>query len=502
LSLLVYGPPAVSSAPLQPGRIVAGRYRIEQQIGEGGMGAVYLVRHVRTDEMLALKVLHADVLKDATAVERFRREARAPAKIASEHIARVTDADTAADLDNAPFYVMEYLRGRDLDRTIAEEGPLAPNLVVEYLRQAARALDKAHQMGIIHRDLKPENLFLTQREDGTTCIKLLDFGIARLGDTGAVNPLKTQAGYIFGTPAFMSPEQALGDVALIGPATDVWALGLVAFKLLMGRDFWGEHPTARLCAMILTGPIPTPTERGSTFGPGFDAWFFKCVARPVDERFRTAGEAVQRLADSLGVHFSEQMRVSGRPSAPPIAEAITGHLMTPQSFAPTQLQRDATGSASIPVPKNNNAAIIVGILAVFLAALAIATVFALRPKSTASAELTSTKPIPVVDAGASAVDVSALAPIDSPGDSAAASAAASTDAPHLAVTSSTPKAARSADTAATASTKPTSPIATQPAATLTRDQKHRLESLQRLCDQGTFTPAECQAKRAEISRGP
>ncbi len=497
----MYGPPAVSSAPLQPGRIVAGRYRIEQQIGEGGMGAVYLVRHVRTDEMLALKVLHADVLKDATAVERFRREARAPAKIASEHIARVTDADTAADLDNAPFYVMEYLRGRDLDRTIAEEGPLAPNLVVEYLRQTARALDKAHQMGIIHRDLKPENLFLTQREDGTTCIKLLDFGIARLGDTGAVNPLKTQAGYIFGTPAFMAPEQALGDVALIGPATDVWALGLVAFKLLMGRDFWGEHPTARLCAMILTGPIPTPTERGSTFGPGFDAWFAKCVARPVDERFRTAGEAVMRLADSLGVHFSEQMRVSGRPSAPPTAEAITGHLMTPQSFAPTQLQRDATGSASIPIPKNNNnAAIIVGILAVFLAALGIATVFALRPKSTASAELTSTKPIAVADAGA--VDVSALAPIDSTADSAAPNAAASTDALHAATTSSAPKAARSADTAATAS-KATSPVANQPAAaTLTRDQKHRLESLQRLCDQGTFTPAECQAKRAEISRGP
>jgi serine/threonine-protein kinase len=497
----VYGPAAVSDAPLKPGRIVAGRYRIEQQIGEGGMGAVYLVRHVRTDEMLALKVLHADVLKDATAVERFRREARAPAKIASEHIARVTDADTAADLGDAPFYVMEYLRGRDLDRTLAEEGPLAPNLVVDYLRQTARALDKAHQLGIIHRDLKPENLFLTQREDGTTCIKLLDFGIARLGDTGAVNPLKTQAGYIFGTPAFMAPEQALGDVALIGPATDVWALGLVAFKLLMGRDFWGEHPTARLCAMILTGPIPTPTERGSTFGPGFDAWFAKCVARPVDERFRTAGEAVARLADALGVNVSGEMRVSGRPSAPPYAEAITGHLATPQSFAPTQPHQDATGSNAIPRPKNNsNIAIVLLALAVFLAGFAIVAVFLLRPKTSARAELTSTKPIAVLDAGATA---SALAPIDSASDSAAATPSA--DAPHA---DAHPKAmaltSASASSNAPVTSAPVKAAAAAPASTapLTRDQKHRLESLQRLCDQGTFTPAECQAKRAQITQGP
>jgi serine/threonine-protein kinase len=119
------------------------------------MGSVYLVKHVNTDESLALKLLHAHVLRDAQAVERFRREARAPARVNSEHVARVTDADTAPDLDNAPFYVMEYLRGRDLDRMLADQGPLSPPVVVEYLRQAARALDKAHALGIVHRDLKP-----------------------------------------------------------------------------------------------------------------------------------------------------------------------------------------------------------------------------------------------------------------------------------------------------------------------------------------------------------
>src|SRR5690606_4381145 len=154
----------------------------------------------------------------------------------SEHIARVTDADTAADLDGAPFYVMELLRGRDLERILADDGPLPPEQVVEYLRQAARALDKAHAAGIVHRDLKPENLYLTHREDGSPCIKLLDFGIARLADTEGP-AMSTQVGYVFGTPNYMAPEQTTGNPEQVGPKTDIWALGLVAFKLLVGSEY-------------------------------------------------------------------------------------------------------------------------------------------------------------------------------------------------------------------------------------------------------------------------
>jgi serine/threonine-protein kinase len=125
------------------------------------MGVVYRVRHVHTGEALALKGLHGQVLRDASAVERFRREARVPARIGSEHVARVTDADTAPELGDAPFYVMELLEGTDLERLVNDRGPLPQPFAVELLRQAARALDKAHAMGIVHRDLKPENLFLT-----------------------------------------------------------------------------------------------------------------------------------------------------------------------------------------------------------------------------------------------------------------------------------------------------------------------------------------------------
>ena len=482
----------MGNAPLKPGTIVAGRYRVDNQIGEGGMGAVYLVRHVRTDEMLALKLLHADVLKDATAVERFRREARAPAKIASEHVARVTDADVAPELQDAPFYVMEFLRGRDLDRVVAEEGPLPPSLACEYLRQAARALDKAHQIGIIHRDLKPENLFLTHRDDGSPCIKLLDFGIARLGDTGAVNSLKTQAGFIFGTPAYMSPEQALGDVALICPATDVWAIGLVAFKLMVGKDFWGDHPTARLCAMILSGPIPTPTEKGSQLGPAFDAWFAKCVARPVDERFRNAGEAVARLAESLGVRLSEQMRISNRPPSPSIADAVTDAASAPLVVSPPADANDLV----IPKQKSNSLFWIgAGAALLFLVGLVF---FASSSKSKASTVAeTSAQATRAIDAGIAqntvdpaTLSVPAIESNDVPSDSAEAETAhakpAHADAP-----------------ASVARTQPAAPAAARiDESTLTRDQKHRLQALQRLCDQGTFSPSECQAKRAEITRSP
>jgi len=254
-----------AQAALEPGRVVAGRYRVERQIGAGGVGSVYLVRHVHTDEELALKVLQTHALKDASAVERFRKEARAPARIASEHVTRVTDADTAPDLDNAPFLVMELLRGRDLTQLVAEGGPLAPPLVVELLRQAARALDKAHGMGIVHRDLKPDNLFLTQREDGSPCIKLLDFGIARIAD-GAPAEMKTQAGLVFGTPGYMAPEQMTGEVDLISPASDIWAMGLVAFYLLVGRDYWSAGTLMALYARILSEPILPPSQRGSTSG--------------------------------------------------------------------------------------------------------------------------------------------------------------------------------------------------------------------------------------------
>ncbi|MRG92030.1 protein kinase domain-containing protein [Polyangium spumosum] len=289
---------------IKPGTVIADRYRVVRQLGRGGMGSVFLVEHVHTDEQLALKILHSAVISDAVALERFRREARTPARINSDHVVRVTDADIAANLNGAPFLVMEYLRGEDLDQRVERVGPMPPTEVVLYLRQAARALDKAHALGIIHRDLKPENLFLTTREDGTPCIKILDFGIAKLTGEASrelVRAAATTTGQIFGTPLFMSPEQAKGESSKICAQTDVWALGLIAHRLLTGRDIWTAETITHLIAQIAYEPMPVPSEHGAPFGHDYDGWFAVCCARDVKNRYASAGEAVTALAKSLSV---------------------------------------------------------------------------------------------------------------------------------------------------------------------------------------------------------
>jgi len=300
----------MSTDMITPGMVIAGRYRIVKQLGEGGVGAVYLAQHVHTDERLALKVLHNETLSDPTTIERFRTEARAPARIDSDHIVRVTDADVSPELNGAPFLVMEYLRGRDLAGEAEARTHLHPKEVVLYLRQAARALDKAHALGIIHRDLKPENIFLTVREDGTPCIKLLDFGIAKLTG-GAANAMgahsKTKTGAVFGTPLYMAPEQARAQAHLIGPHTDVWALGLIAARLLLGFDYWQAETISDLVVQIVVDPIPPPSQKGSQFGPAFDAWFLRCCSREIPSRFHTAGDAITELAAALGVAEGPQL---------------------------------------------------------------------------------------------------------------------------------------------------------------------------------------------------
>ncbi len=301
----------MSADLIKPGMVVAGRYRIVKQLGEGGVGAVFLVQHIHTDERLALKVLHTQVAMDPTTIERFRTEARAPARIDSDHIVRVTDADVAPELNGAPYLVMEFLRGRDLGAEVDARKKLDPKEVVLYLRQTARALDKAHGIGIVHRDLKPENIFLTVREDGTPCVKLLDFGIAKLtgASAGGVNQSKTKTGAVFGTPLYMAPEQARAQAHLVGPHTDVWALGLIAARLLMGGDYWQAETLSDLIVQIVVDPIPAPSQKGCTLGPAFDAWFVRCCQRDHTQRFHSAGEAIAELARSLNIVEGPQLVV-------------------------------------------------------------------------------------------------------------------------------------------------------------------------------------------------
>ncbi|MEO5730702.1 MAG: serine/threonine-protein kinase, partial [Byssovorax sp.] len=305
-----------SPEAVEAGTLLAGRYRVLRPLGKGGMGAVYLVQHIHTDQQLALKVLHATVVTDQLALTRFRREARAPARINSDHVVQVTDADVAPELGGVPFLVMEWLRGQDLEELAAARRALPPVDLVLYLRQVARALDKAHALGIIHRDLKPENLFLTAREDGTPCVKILDFGIAKLKESGdEAGQLKaTGTGQIFGTPLYMSPEQTKGEIAKVSPQTDIWALGIIAHRLLTGAEPWDATTLTALISQIAFQPLPVPSERGYALGPGFDAWFARCCAREPQDRFPTAGQAIAALGLALGV--AEDSQRMSLPSIP------------------------------------------------------------------------------------------------------------------------------------------------------------------------------------------
>jgi serine/threonine-protein kinase len=314
-----HAPPAPSGGPeessekhmvsLRLGTVVCGRYRVEKLIGRGGMGTVYSVTHTNTGEELALKLLHPALAENVAAVERFKTEARAPVRIGSEHVVRVVDADVSPELD-VPFIVMERLEGHDLRSELKRRGALPAGEVVLHLRQVARALDKAHQKGIVHRDLKPANLYIAKREDGSPLLKILDFGIAKLTDD-ATQEL-TVAGQVFGTPWYMAPEQARGDLGKVGPATDLWALGLIAFQLLTGRNYWTADGMAGLIAQICYEPMSLPSERAPHLGPLFDLWFAKACHRDVHQRFTSARDMVEELASSLGVMTSPDGTMVGR----------------------------------------------------------------------------------------------------------------------------------------------------------------------------------------------
>jgi len=288
------------TAVLAEGTVVNARYRVERLIGRGGMGTVYAVRHANTDEKLALKLLHPALAENEAAVHRFRTEARAPVRIESEHVVRVVDADVAEALGRVPYIVMERLRGQDLRSELKRRGALPAGEVVLYLSQVARALDKAHNLGIVHRDMKPANLYVMRREDGSPLVKVLDFGIAKLTDDAAKE--LTVAGQVFGTPWYMAPEQARGELGQVGPQTDLWALGLIAFQLLTGQNYWTADGMAALVGQICYEAMPPPTQRAPHLGPLFDMWFSRACNRDPTQRFPSARSMIDQLAQALGVN--------------------------------------------------------------------------------------------------------------------------------------------------------------------------------------------------------
>ena len=263
------------------------------------MGAVYVVEQLSTGAERALKVMAPALAGDAQTRERFVREARIGAQIDSDHVVEVVTAGVDEE-SGSPYLVMELLRGEELADAAAALGPLPLGDVADVMEQIGHALERAHAKGIVHRDLKPENVFLAvpRRRAATFTVKILDFGIAKL-----VADQQQRGTQPLGTPLYMPPEQT-EPAGRITPASDVWALGLIAFHMLVGREFWlgAEGTLPMLLREIVVDAIPTASERARELGvpdklpAGFDAWFMKCVARDIDQRFAEAGAAVRAFA--------------------------------------------------------------------------------------------------------------------------------------------------------------------------------------------------------------
>ncbi|HVJ88728.1 MAG TPA: serine/threonine-protein kinase, partial [Labilithrix sp.] len=289
---------------LAVGSIFAGRYQIARRIAAVGMGAVFEVIHLETERRRALKVMHAHLFQSEELRERFKREAKVAAHVDSEFIVDVFDAGVD-EATGMPFLVMELLRGEELGERLKRVGRLPTDEALHYLHQTARALDKTHRASIVHRDLKPANVFLCERDEDKPRVKILDFGIAKVVAEGATTGAATQS---LGTPLYMAPEQFNPNARLTG-AADIYALGMMAYTLLVGAAYWSEEARGGNVYGLIAVAIGGPTEpasmraarRSVALPPAFDVWFAKVTASEPAQRFPTATAAVLALAEALGV---------------------------------------------------------------------------------------------------------------------------------------------------------------------------------------------------------
>ena len=280
-------------APVQPGDVLAGKYRVERVLGAGGIGVVVAATHLQLEQLVALKFLLPTHASSASALERFSREARAAAKLKSEHVAKVLDVGT---LENgAPYIVMEFLEGQDLATLLAHRLRLPLSEAVEYVLQACEALAEAHAVGIVHRDLKPANLFLTSAADGTPSVKIVDFGIAKITTRAGSDQSLTATSAIVGSPLYMSPEQleSSKDVDL---RSDLWAVGAILYELVTGRTPFEAPTLPQLCVQVIKHPAQPPSTHVASLPPEFDAVVMRCLEKDPARRFASVHELAVALA--------------------------------------------------------------------------------------------------------------------------------------------------------------------------------------------------------------
>jgi serine/threonine-protein kinase len=272
---------------VESGTILLGKYRVDEVLGTGGMGQVVRASHLYLQQPVAIKILLPNMAQSAETVSRFLREAQATVRLRSEHIARVMDVGTMTD--GAPFMVMEYLDGNDLNQILRHHGPQLPQIVCDLMLQACEGMAEAHSIGIVHRDIKPSNFFITRRPDGSMLLKILDFGISKT-PVGITELTGTQT--IIGTPTYMSPEQMKSGRSA-DARSDIWSIGIVMYQLLAGRPPFAGESYAELVLKV-GGEPPDPMHL--QLPPGLNEVIMRCLEKNPTMRQQNVGELARMLA--------------------------------------------------------------------------------------------------------------------------------------------------------------------------------------------------------------
>jgi serine/threonine-protein kinase len=335
------------------GTVIDGKYRINKLLGAGAMGQVYEAEHTATGRRVAVKVISSpDLIRDQTVIGRFQREARAAGGIDTQHITQVLDAGVDKESE-LPFLVMEYLTGEDLSALLKRLGPIAPDLALRIVAQACLGLQKAHEAGVIHRDIKPANLFLAKRDAGEIIVKVLDFGIAKVKmdqaqDTESAGLTKT--GSMIGSPLYMSPEQARGDVKHIDHRADIWSMGIVLYQALTGQTPY-QHITAlgQLIIAICSEWPRHVQELAPWISSDVASIVHRCLRHNPEERYQSASEMFQAIRAQLpsGWSITEEMML---PLADTLRQQVASKLALTTQLAAAQTAVGSVGSAPVSQP--------------------------------------------------------------------------------------------------------------------------------------------------------
>jgi serine/threonine protein kinase len=328
--------------PLLGKQVDNGEYVITDRIGSGGMGSVYKADQPSMNRQVAIKVLHSRFATRDDLVARFRREARAMSQLAHPNTARVYKYGELDD--GSVYFVMDYLEGRNLAHEVRANGPMDPDRAINIMVQVCGALEEAHRAGIVHRDLKPENVFLTSQGGTSDFPKVLDFGLAKMSEKqmGRGSMMFTQQGMVFGTPEFMSPEQAQGEV--IDRRSDIYSLALIFYELLTGKlPFDAKSPLDIMKAHVKDPPIPLSQRvAGKSFSPEIERVIVTALAKKPDDRYATAVD----FAEALKSCVTSGLLTTAARRAVPAPVAGSGSTPPPSGNRPLQAASVRPGSAN------------------------------------------------------------------------------------------------------------------------------------------------------------